>query len=91
MKRFLIFLFLAGSPEIIWAEKAPSIMFDSPDPVYVQKPKNDSELLREDCKQLSQEMERLKGKPVRKAAAAQRYKADCENPYQQEPVRSISQ
>ena len=81
MKALVLLLFLAGLPVSGQAERAPSIMFDDPEPAYVQKPKSDADQLREECKKLSQEMERLKGRPIRRAAAAERYKADCERLY----------
>jgi len=64
-----------------WAEKAPSIMFDEPTPDYLQKPESDADKLRAECTELSKEMERLKGRPIRRAAAAERHKANCENLY----------
>ncbi len=84
MKALVLLLFLTGLPVSGQAERAPSIMFDDPEPAYVQKPKSDTDQLQEECKQLSQEMERLKGRPLRRAAAAERYKADCERLYTQE-------
>ena len=84
MKTLVLLLFLASLSVSGQAEREPSIMFDDPDPVYIQKTESDADKLRQECKELSREMERLKGRPIRRAATAERYKADCERLHTQE-------
>lgn len=89
MKTLLI---LAGSLAIssaAWAEPKPSVMFgDTPKTISEAVP--EATTLDEKCLQMHQEIRNLKGKPLRRSALDERYKAECqrkqpitdEQPYQ---------
>lgn len=84
MKQLLCLLPLCILPLGAHAEKGQSIMFDQkPNPVYQQ---DNRETLADErdrhCKELSRKIEQLKGKPQRRYAAAERYKAECQSPSQ---------
>ena len=83
MKQLLFLILLYIIPIGVHAEKGQSIMFDKPNPNPVfQQDNNESpnEEQARHCKELSRQMEKLKGKPQRRYAVAERYKAECQSP-----------
>ena len=81
---FLVTLLACGLCLSAHAEMEPSIMSGNLEPDFVKKPEISATSLSEDCTALSKDIKKLSGKPLRKAAAMERYKADCETLYNQE-------
>lgn len=79
MKQLLFLVLLIIIPVGVHAEKGQSIMFDKPTPDYVKSTKDkQSEEHARHCKELSRQVEALKGKPQRRFAASERYKRECQ-------------
>lgn len=61
--------------------RGQSIMFEQDRRYLTEKPPQD-DTRWERCRELSRQVEALKGKPQRRYAAAQRYEAECKAPRQ---------
>ena len=62
----------------VQAEKGQSIMFGDPDPIYTEKTLDTrSDDRAEHCKKLKQQMDDLKGKPLRRNPVVKRYQIEC--------------
>lgn len=62
----------------------PDDVLKTPSDAITQKPEistqeKEQEELRKRCKEMSKRIEKLKGKPLRRGAMADRYKAECTN------------
>ena len=62
----------------VQAEKGQSIMFGDPDPIYTEKTTDTrADDRAEHCKKLKQQMDDLKGKPLRRNPVVKRYQIEC--------------
>ena len=62
----------------VQAEKGQSIMFGDPDPIYTEKtPDTRADDRAEHCKKLKQQMDNLKGRPLRRNPVVKRYQIEC--------------
>lgn len=78
MKKWLLAVLVALVTVPGVAEKAPSVMFGDPDPVYNQGGRDSSDAERAAfCKDLRKQLDELKGKPQRRNAVYQRYQLEC--------------
>ncbi|TNF91898.1 MAG: hypothetical protein EP297_14720 [Gammaproteobacteria bacterium] len=69
---FMLFSFNA------FAEESPSPSIPSGQPMYSASPSiNRGDAQSEHCKQLSLQVQKLKGKPQQRWAASERYQAEC--------------
>ncbi len=77
--KYLLFLLVAlGLSFTIQAEKGQSIMFGDPDPIYTETaPDTQADNNAEHCKKLKQQMDDLKGKPLRRNPVVKRYEIEC--------------
>jgi thymidylate synthase len=82
MKRPFTVITLSILPCVCHADKGQSIMFGDPDPIYQQRTRDaTADEQAEHCKQLHAQMEELKYKPLRRNAAVERYRIECEPDY----------
>lgn len=82
MKQLLFLILLYIIPVCVHAEKGQSIMFDTPtpNPNFQQDNKESpNEERARHCKELSRQMEKLKGKPQRRFTVSERYKVECQS------------
>ena len=77
--KYLLFLLVAlGLSFTAQAEKGQSIMFGDPDPIYAETaPDTQADNNAEHCKKLKQQMDDLKGKPLRRNPVVKRYEIEC--------------
>ena len=77
--KHLVFLLVALALSFATqAQKGQSIMFGDPDPVYTEKTADTAaDEHAEFCKKLKQQMEDLKGKPLRRNPVVRRYQEEC--------------
>ncbi len=77
--KYLLFLPVAlGLSLNAKAEKGQSIMFGDSDPIYTETTPNTSADDRaEHCKKLKQQMDDLKGRPMRRNPIVKRYQIEC--------------
>ena len=62
----------------VQAEKGQSIMFGDPDPIYTETtPDTSADERAEHCKKLKQQMDELKGRPLRRNPVVKRYQIEC--------------
>ena len=62
----------------VQAEKGQSIMFGDPDPIYTETtPDTRADDRAEHCKKLKQQMDELKGRPLRRNPVVKRYQIEC--------------
>lgn len=79
MKKLFLAAIVALVPTVGLAEKAPSVMFGNPDPIYNESGRDSSEADRAAfCKDLRKQLDELKGKPQRRNAVYQRYQLECQ-------------
>ena len=78
MKYPLFLLVALGLSFTAHAEKGQSIMFGDPDPIYTETaPDTRADDKAEHCKKLKQQMDDLKGKPLRRNPVVNRYQMEC--------------
>ena len=78
MKYPLFLLVALGLSCTAQAEKGRSIMFGDPDPIYTETaPDTRADDRAEHCKKLKQQMDDLKGKPLRRNPVVKRYQIEC--------------
>ncbi len=78
MKYFLVLPVALGLPFAVQAEKGQSIMFGDPDPIYTETTTDTrADNNAEHCKKLKQQMDDLKGKPLRRNPVVKRYQIEC--------------
>ena len=77
--KYLLFLPVAlGLSFTVQAEKGQSIMFGDPDPIYTETtPDTSTDDRAEHCKKLKQQMDDLKGRPLRRNPVVKRYQIEC--------------
>ena len=77
--KYLVFLLTALCLSFtVQAEKGQSIMFGDPDPIYTEKTLDTrADDRAEHCKKLKQQMDDLKGKPLRRNPVVKRYQIEC--------------
>ena len=77
--KYLLFLPLALALSFtVQAEKGQSIMFGDPDPIYTEtSPDTRADDKAEHCKKLKQQMDDLKGRPLRRNPVVKRYQIEC--------------
>jgi hypothetical protein len=77
--KYLLFLPLAlGLSFSVQAEKGQSIMFGDPDPIYTETTLDTrADDKAEHCKKLKQQMDELKGRPLRRNPVVKRYQIEC--------------
>ena len=79
IRRTLVTL-LVSFVSLSFAQQPGSVMSTGQEPLYSSSPGiSKSSKQSEHCKELRQKVDELKGKPQRRYAASQRYKAECTN------------
>lgn len=80
LTRKLLVAVLVSSTTLTIAQQPGSVLNTDQETIYSSSPgisKNSAQ--SEHCKELHKKIDELKGKPQRRYAAAQRYKAECTN------------
>ena len=78
MKYLLCLPVVLGLSFTVQAERGQSIMFGDPDPIYTEKiPDTSADDRAEHCKKLKQQMDELKGRPLRRNPVVKRYQIEC--------------
>ena len=89
MKTLLLLVASLAISNAAWAEQKPSVMFgDTPRSISETVPETSAREAK--CMQMKQEIDNLKGKPLRRSALDERFRAECghkqpitdEQPYQ---------